>query len=59
MIVTLTKDLDAYKQGELFEWLFNNLGSPPCRWSLQSLNTIKFENFDDGVFFKLVWGNRC
>jgi hypothetical protein len=59
MLVTFNKSIDTREQSELFDWLFYNLGSPPTRWRLQSLNSIEFKNREDGIFFKLVWGNRC
>lgn len=58
LIVRLNKTMSPDDQGKLFEWLFEEFGSPGVgRWRLVSLSAIKFKDPDDGVYFKLVWNH--
>jgi hypothetical protein len=38
-------------------WLFETYGAPPKRWRLENLTAIWFENYEDGVYCKLVWSH--
>lgn len=58
MLVNITKSIDPSDQGKMFEWLFEEFGSPTeQRWRLVNLSSIKFKDMEDGVYFKLVWNH--
>ena len=39
----------------MISWLFTTFGSPPTKWRLHRLDSVYFENREDGIYFKLVW----
>jgi len=58
MLVNITKTMGTPEQGKMFEWLFDEFGSPTLgRWRLVNLASIEFNNMEDGVYFKLVWNH--
>jgi hypothetical protein len=57
MIVKFTKPISEEKFCSLVSWLFETYGGPPKRWRLENLTAIWFENYEDGVYCKLVWSH--
>jgi hypothetical protein len=55
MIVKLTKPVDQDNFCSMISWLFTTFGSPPTKWRLHHLDSVYFENREDGIYFKLVW----